>query len=307
MLGGSRMLDWLVKIPGSEFLTYFGLMSLIGIGVGWWLVRGRDDGYPLPDKNQFDPTTFAVLRGRWQIVIDMVVVQLIERNVVGIAEKVGKKTLFIKKKTIELSPVEQVVYNYLLVSKTVSQFDCSDMKVSMENALQPVYRELERIHLYKTGKEVFYTKLITYFMMFCLDILVISKIYFAIIYNKPFSFLVILMLLMSFSIFRIVKPGDRVTQLGYKYMREVSKHFSWLKTDLGKHSKGRAALHNYVLGTAIFGVGILASSEIFDGYQAFAVSKRYTLSDGVGNYYGSGDSGGSGGGCSGCGGCGGGN
>ena len=303
------MLDWLVKIPGPEFLMYYSLMGLLGIGVGWWLVRGSDGGYPLPDKNQFEPITFAVLRGRWQAAIDVVVVKLIERDVVGIAEMSGEKTLFIKNKTEDLSSVEQVVYDYLMDPKKGSQFNGAELQVSMENALKPVYHELEKMHLCKTDEEVSQGKQITYFMMFCLNGLAISKVYFAMLYNKPFSFLIILILLMSFAILKIVKPGDRVTRLGRKSISEVDKHFSWLKDDIANYSEKPSYFRDYALGTAIFGAGILASSEIFDGYQAFAQRKSY---DGIGDsgVY-TGDSGGSsdgGSGCggSGCGGCGGG-
>ncbi len=302
------MLDWLVKIPGTEFVKYFSLMSLICIGVAWWLVRVSNGGYPLPDKNQFDPITFAVLQGRWQAAIDVVVVQLIERNIVEVTDKDGYKTLSIKTRTVDLSPVEHVVYDYLVVPKSGSQFDGADIQVAMENELQSVYRELENMHLYKTEEEVVRGKITTYFILFCLEVLAITKIYFAIIYNKPFLILAILMLGIYFAVVYIVRPGDRVTRLGRQYVREVKNHFAWLKTGLSNSRGEHSFLPNYAMRTAIFGVGILAYSEMFDGYQAFAQDKRELERNNSGSGDGSGgDSGSSdGGGSSGCGGCGGG-
>jgi hypothetical protein len=57
------MFDWLIKITGPQFLIFFSVVSILGIAVGWWLVRGSGGGYSLPDKNRLEPIPFAVLRG----------------------------------------------------------------------------------------------------------------------------------------------------------------------------------------------------------------------------------------------------
>jgi len=303
------MIEWLVKIPGPTFLTYFSILSLICIGGSWLLVRTSEEDYPLPDKNKLEPITVAALQGQWKAVIDVVLIQLIERDIVSISKQSGQDILSIKNKDVDLSPVEEVVYKYLTVPKKQSEFTQSEMRIPMEYALQATYRDMKKKHLWKTDEEVSRRKNTTYFMLFCLYVLALTKMYFAMIYHKPIIFLLVVLVLTTFIIVKIMRPNHRVTLLGEQYIKEVKEHFSWIKADLGNQRGGRSSSLTYALGVAIFGVGILVSSEIFDGYEAFIQPKRNGYDSlGADSSSGGSDGGSSdgGSGCGGCGGCGGG-
>ncbi len=308
------MFDWLVKIPGPDFLIGYIFLSAVCIVVGRKVARGSNDAYHFPDKNQLDPLFFAVLRGGWQAAIDITVMQLLQRNSIGFTDETGQKTLIVKNQASDLSPVEQVVYNYLLVPKSSTQFNGKDMQAAIENALQPVYQQLYNQRLLKTADEVFTGNLITYSLLVILAGLAIIKLYFGILYHKPIGFLLLLIPLVSLVLLFTLQPWRRITPRGDKYIKEVAKHFAWLKEELAGTTTSSSSAINYALTAAIFGVGIFALSEMYADYRAFA-QNRLGLSNGFSDtsaYTGtssdssSGSDGGGGSGCGGCGGCGGG-
>lgn len=304
------MFDWLVRIPGPDFLAGFILLSVVCIIIGRKMVRGSVDEAFLPDKNQLDPLAFAVLRGGWKAAVDITVLQLIERDIVDFADDAGGKTLYIKNHTEGLSPVEQVIYNYLSVPKNHSQFNGKELQTAMESALQPVYQQLQTMRLVKSADDVSTGKQITYFLLIFLDGLALTKLYFGLMYHKSVVFLMLLIPAVSLALLFVIRPWEKVTSLGNRYLQDVTKHFAWLQAELSANNSSSSAM-NVVLGAAIFGMGILAYSQMFSPYQVFAQSNRLgnnslsSTSSMFGSDSGSSDGGGSGCGGGGCGGCGG--
>lgn len=310
-------MDWLVSISGPEFLICFTLISLIALGVGRFLSSMRTMGVALPDVNKLDPILFATLRGGWQVVIDVVIVQLIERKIAKITVEARESRIAIEEPTENLSPVDRVVYHYLLVPKTTSQMKYSNMKSAIESELQPVYRKLENMHLCKTEKEVSQDLMITYLIILCLDVFAFVKICLGVEHHKPILFLILLTVISSFAIFKGINPRARITALGRKYIRVANRHFLWMKEDLTGKNAQQASTCSSAIAAAIFGTEVLIFSEIFEDYWQFE-HRRKALGVSSSDYGGSGSSSGGdssgggdggsggcgGGGCGGCGGCG---
>lgn len=301
-------MEWLAQIPGQQFLCVYLVLFVACIAVCWKHIRGASAEFPLPDKNKVDHISFAALRGGWEAVIDVVVIQLIEREIIGIEEQNGEKLLVVKQQTNDLSELETVIYEYVKVPKSMVAFRGTEIQGAVENCLQPVYRELERMHLWKTDSELQAGQQLTYINMLVLELLAGAKALLGFTNNKPIGFLVVLIFLVPLVMMCILRPKERLTGLGKKYIKEVVSQFSWIKDDLSGISQHDSSLMKYALGVAIFGVGILVVDEMLGDYRGFAQSQYGMASNG---FYGgdsgtgSSDSGGGSDGGSGCGGCGG--
>jgi uncharacterized protein (TIGR04222 family) len=307
------MADWLVQIPGPQFLVFYIVLCVIGTAVCWLFTCHRD--FPLPDLNNVDPLAFAVLRGNWQAAIDVTIVQLMERGIVGIKEIRNIKVLYIMKVETELSELEKVICNYLRQPKSLFDFESQEIKSKVIQCLQPVYRDLEKQHLWKNSEELRSGKLVALILLLGLELFAALKVDLGLMYNKPVGFLLVMMLLLPFGVFLILQPFKARTRFGNSYIKKVTVHFNWLADRFTQPDSKNSAALDSALGVAIFGVSILAFTGGFGGYQAFAQSSYDALARSSSNYnsgtYDSGsssiDSGGSnGGGCGGgCGGCGG--
>lgn len=305
------MAEWLVQIPGPQFLVFYIVLCVICTIVCWLFTCYRD--YPLPDLNKVDPLAFAVLRGNWQAAIDVTVVQLMERGIVGIKEIRRVKALCILKTATELSELEKVIYNYLSQTKSLYGFEGQEIKATVIKCLQPVYRELEKQHLWKNSEELRSDNVVAVLLLIGLELFAALKMDLGLMYNKPIGFLFVIMLLLPLGVFLVLQPTKARTRLGSSYIKKVTAHFKWLADRFNQPDDTSSAALDYALGVAVFGVSILALTGGFGGYQAFAQSSYAVLarnnSSSSTNYFDGGsssDGGGSGGGGCGGGGCGGG-
>ncbi|MBP2654719.1 MAG: hypothetical protein H6Q73_2288 [Firmicutes bacterium] len=296
------MLYWLIKIPGPDFLFGYIILCFFSLLACWNLLRGPNDDSPLPDKNSFNPIAFAALRGGWKTAVDTAVVQLMEREIIGIEEISGKKCITIKTETSDLSPLEKVIYDYVSTPRERVQFSGKPFQDAVENALQPIYQELEEQGLRKSKTCYSRNKMALWFSLLFWDGIAIIKAILGLTYNKPIGFLILAIIIVTIVHLVFFCLNDWITRLGYRYIKDVQNQFSWLKDDL----KNGSSLINYVLGVAILGVSVLAFNEIFRDYQTFAQSNIANSSGYDGGTSGSDGGGDSSGGCSGGGGCGGG-
>jgi uncharacterized protein (TIGR04222 family) len=300
------MSEWLAQIPGPQFLIFYLVLCVICTAVCWLFTCYRN--FPLPDLNNVDPLTFAVLRGNWQAAIDITVVRLMERGIIGIKEIRNIKALYIMKAETELSELEKVIYNYLSQPKSLLGFAGQEIKAEIIKCLRPVYRDLEKQHLWKTSEELHFGKVVAFILLLGLELFAALKVELALMYNKQLGFLIVIMMLLPLAVFLVLRPFKARTRFGNSYIKKITAHFNWLAVRFTLPSAANAVEHDYTLGVAIFGVSILTLYGGFGGYQAFAQSSYDTLGRGS-RYYNSGsydsgssDSGSGGGGCGGCGG-----
>jgi uncharacterized protein (TIGR04222 family) len=309
------MADWLLTIPGPQFLVLFVMLCVVCTFICSRFVNGGN--YVLPDVNNVDPIHFAVLRGGWQAAIDVAAVGLIERNIIGIKHANGERMLYIKTETTELSEIEKIIYNYLKSAKGQFGFDGEEIKHETEVCLQPVYRELERQHLWKTENDYKLGYRISLIMIMALELLATAKLQLGLTYHKPVGFLVMIMLAAGILMCGYLRPIAKRTSIGERYIKQVTMRLNWLPDNI-KSGEKDPSLQDYVLGVAVFGVGILLLGGMLGDYQAFALSdydallRKNSAGDSTsvsdssgsdsGSSSGSSDGGGCGGGCGGCGG-----
>jgi uncharacterized protein (TIGR04222 family) len=298
------MSNWLLNIPGPYFLLFFSLVSMGLAAFCWYFFDGSSKNYALPDINKIDPLTFAVLRDGWRVAIDVTVIQLLERKIIGTKQIDGKEMLYIRTETADLSNLEAIVYDYLKVPKSPSYFKGAKIKETVYTCLQPVYRELEKLQLLKNKSQLRLQMWIAVIIIMGLEFLAAAKFQLGIMQHKPVEILVPTMLLAPFIMWKIIRPAQMKTKLGKKYINAVTVHFNWLKDKLASHSAGL----DYAFGVALFGIGILPVSGVLGSYRAFAQSGLAArISSGADGGFslggGSSDGGSSGGGgCCGCGG-----
>ncbi|WP_027360797.1 TIGR04222 domain-containing membrane protein [Desulforegula conservatrix] len=267
--------DFLISIPGPEFLIYFIFMSIACIITGRWIAfHDGTEKYPLPDARALDFIEIAVMRGGRTAVLQAAIF------------------IFFKKR------------------RRVSElFTDREITEVIDVYLGSAYQKLEimGLMLNKNGR----LRIMT---VFCIAFLVIfgiglAKLYFGLKYGRPVAFLVILLFLSFLGILTAFNPFKkrRTSRLGIKYLNFLHHHFSWLKQAVTK-GDDIPSFNPALFGVAIFGVTFIAGMEFFSPFSSAFPSDFSGDSISGGGYDGSTDSGG--GGCSdgggGCGGCGGG-
>ena len=121
-----------------------------------------------------------------------------------------------------------------------------------------------------------------------------TKLFLEILRDRPVFFLALLLIASVIAVFVILKPSSNPTSLGRRYLKEMERHFGWLK----KLVKNGLMLEGIdpSLTIAIFGIGVLTGSTLYQSYQG-VFSPVNQQGGGCG-----GGAGGCGGGCGGCGG-----
>ncbi len=303
------MLDILVQIPGPIFLVLFTGLSVVCIFIGWlWVNADGSTQYPLPELTRFDPLTLAALRGGRNAVMRTAVFSLLERNLVQFQGK--SRNVEIQGMPSDQKPrtgIEKEVYQFVQTPRRSRDlFLNADLRRRIEPHLAAIYRELEQLHLIRTGSDRLWAWLGTLVMFLVIAGVGGTKLILGLTRGRPVLFLVILLIVSFIFLFSVAKPWSLSSRLGCRYLKKLGKQFGWLKETVKQRESSEGI--DPAFGVAIFGAGILAGSTFYTSYgEAFARSSSGS-SGGCGGGCGGGgcgDGGCGGGGCGGCGGCGG--
>jgi uncharacterized protein (TIGR04222 family) len=228
-----------------------------------------------------------------------------------------------------LNPIEEEVYQFLELPKNTRELFESVTYLKIKIHLDSVHDELEELHLAEFGTSQVRGWVVTGLMALVVGIVGGTKLYLGIINNRPVLFLTLLLPLSLYVLFIVLRPRERMkipTRLGRRYLKELRKHFEWLKEPTAVDSRTEGI--NPALSAALFGIGAVAGGAAFAGLSKALVSTSviensfisklrdffridYTRSWGGGIFGGCGGGGCGGGGCGGggcgggCGGCGG--
>ena len=218
-----------------------------------------------------------------------------------------------------LSPMEEEVYQFLEMPKNTRQLFESDVYLKIKIHLDSVYDELEELHLAQFGTSPVRRWAVTSVMALIVGTVGMAKLYLGIVNGRPVLFLAALLPLSLFVLFAAIKPRERMkipTRLGRRYLKELRKHFEWLKEPPAGERRSEGI--SPAFSTALFGAGAVASASVFAGLSktliaasapegGFLSRLRDFLRIDYTRTWGEGLFGSGGGGCSGgCGGCGGG-
>jgi uncharacterized protein (TIGR04222 family) len=301
------MFDLLIQIPGPNFLIHFSIFSTVCIALGWFWLRLSDSStsYSLPALTRFSPFEIAALRDGRKGVIQTALFSLWHKGDLSVAGK--GRTAVIHRNNFErstpLNPIEETVYQFTsMFSRDPTYFFRNkSLHKAVDIQLKSINRTLEGAHLKKTEAALTSALIIRSLVLFLILGIGLTKLFFGFYYDKPILFLVILLIIFTFIVFRVLKP-TLTTRLGRRYLKKLNDHFAWVKS-------APSDKLDPTLTIAIFGVTALASFTEFSSFeQAFAgtAAPGSASSGGCGGGCG-GDSSSGGGGCGGgCGGCGGG-
>jgi uncharacterized protein (TIGR04222 family) len=303
------VLSTLEEIPGPTFLMLFAGLVIATIAIcRLWINADGSKEYLLPDLTHFDSIALAALRGREKLAIQIAVFRLWDRKLIDISGE-GKNAEIQVRKQSRQNPsgaVEGEIYQFLQSpEKLKDMFSNTGLRNRIKMHLEPVQRELERLHIARTKSDRMRAWRITalaYLTIFGVGGL---KIYLGILHDRPTGNLFVLLwgslIVLVIATYVIFDPSANPTSLGQRYLRKLEKHFGWLKESVERGSAPEGI--DPSLAVAIFGVGVLAGSSLYQPYSE-AVSQLEERSTGwIGGCGGGG--GGCGGGGGGCGGCGG--
>ncbi len=302
-MGYTPIINFLISIPGPSFLVFFIFFISIILFVAW--IWGPDDSsrFKLPQLTRFDCFSIAALKGPASV-IRTAVFNLWSRNLIKVDQDGMKSLLSANGSGRETShPIEEEVLGFLRTPKdSTDLFRDSQLKEKIEKNLRTINTSLEKAHLMRSQSEktkIWKSCLLTIALFFAIGG---TKLYFGIIFDKPFFFLIILLILSIIFTFLVLRPTRLATSLGKKYLKELEKHFLWVK---GLVQSGKAP-HGIEMGlvAAIFGPEIFAQSAEFSPfYNMFRQSANSSSgTGGCGGCGGGCSGGGCGGGCGGCGG-----
>jgi uncharacterized protein (TIGR04222 family) len=211
-----------------------------------------------------------------------------------------------------LSPIEEEIYQFLKEpQEPKALLKDADLRSRIERHLEPIYSELERLHLTRTATDRSRAWIAPLFMGLVLCAVGGTKLYFGLIRGRPILFLLILLLISLAVLFskRVRKPSGNMTRLGRRYFKQISELFGKVTKESVETGKLPEGIDS-AISVAIFGAGALAGTALYGTFvQAFPVKGSGSSSSGgwggcsIGCGGGCGGScgGGCGGGCGGCG------
>jgi uncharacterized protein (TIGR04222 family) len=293
-------IEMLRQIPGPKFLVLFIVLIGTCIGIGWlWVNADRTKRYPLPGLTYYHAFVITALRGGRAAVIRTAVFSLWIQKLVEI-EKVHRWWWFDKfEVTIrehelrtELNPIELEIHQFLHAPRSSRDlFRNASLKYRIERYLEPVYGELEELHLMRTKTEKDHAWMVTITIASVIAVLGGTKLYLGLTHGKSSMYLFFLLPVSLISLFVILKPWGTLTQLGRHYLKVLKDRFAWMMivVDLDRYPEGV----DPTLSIAIFGISVLGGTAMYESFcEAFPLGQ-------IGGGCSGGCSGGCGGGCGG--------
>ena len=305
------MIEEFVQIPGPTFLMLFVGLVTVTISICWlWIRADGSYKYQLPDLTRFDSIAIAQLRGGRKLAVQTAMFQLYDQKLIYFSgEGRDAKVKIWKQSQPPSGAVENEIYRFVQSEKKLSDlFSDSGLQERIDTHLDLIQRELEQLHLSRTKSNrmrVWTITALAYLIMLGIGG---TKLLLGIARGRPVIFLVLLLIASVIAAFVILKPTSIPTRLGRRYLKEMEKHFGWVKESI---ERGRVPEGiDPSLTIAIFGAGVLSGSTLYQPYrEVFSPEKDQGGIWGSGGWVGGGGCSGGcgGGGCGGggCGGCGG--
>lgn len=278
----------LVQISGPNFLWYFAGISIVCIVIGWkWKNADGSTQYDLPELTKFDPITIAALRGGTNAVIRTALFSLWNNNLIDFRNEGEDTEIFTlySEYRAKLENIEEEIYRAVRApTKTSHIFSDNNLKLRIEAYLQPIFTEMENLHLARTKDDR--ERIWRIFMVLAPVIAVVggAKLYLDISRSQPVVFLIMLIVGSLIVLYASLSPYSHPTALGKRYLKALKEHFGWLGEAI-KETRAPQGI-DPALAIAIFGIGIIGTSNLHGPFK-----KAFT------------STGGCGGGCGGCGGC----
>ena len=305
------IIEEFVQIPGPTFLLLFAGLALNIIIICWlWINADGSITYQLPDLTRFDSIAIAQLRGGRKLAIQTAIFQLYDQKLIYFSgEGKDAKVKIWKQSQPPSGAVENEIYQFVQSRKKLSDlFSDSGLQERIDTHLDPIQRELEQLHLARTKSDRMRVWTITALVYLIMLGIGGAKLFLGIARGRPVLFLVLLLIASVIVAFVILKPTSSPTRLGRRYLKEMEKHFGWMKESI---ERGRVPEGvDPSLTIAIFGAGVLSGSALYQPYrEVLSPEKEWGIAWGSGGGVGGGGCSGGcgGGGCGGggCGGCGG--
>lgn len=301
------MLHLLIKIPGPQFLLIFAALAFVTVLLAWYRAYADGSGdHKMPGPKGLDPILISALSGGRNAVIRTVIFDLWNRDLVKITVDGPAAVLEGVPSTEKRgSTIHESVYQFTLKgARRPSQlFSDNGLNTEIDALLEPTFRELQRQRLFQTVEDLGRTR-----HAFWTALLIIAgfggtKLFMGISRNKPVGFLVVELIISFIVLMTALRPWRlKPTRLGYRYLKRLKKHFSWMQEHLS--NKDHYTGIDPVFAVAVFGVSPLIGSPLFDPFGKVFRTGSTNQSGGCGGSSGC-SGGGGGGGCGGCGGCGG--
>lgn len=301
------MIDFLISIPGPQFIILFILYTALCIFVAWY-AHNNDESqkYLLPPITAFDGYTLAMFRGGWKAVLECALYGLWKRELIDLntTSHFFKGSLIeahrIKNKNASLNFIERTIYNFFHDKKNLQKiFEDVDVKTAINGKMESAVQELQARHLLKNPTNIGRSYFIAACTLLAIYLIGGTKLYYGLMRGRPTEFLMFILIFIPLIVFLVLKPARRQTALGISYLDSLKEKFDWMR---------EKALHDDLNGidpvhiAAIYGVAAVSTNSAF----ADAVNRQSSNNAGGCGSSGCGGGGCGGGGCGGgCGGCGG--
>jgi len=277
------MINMLMQMSSSTFMSYFIIFSISWIFIGWLIIRiDGSNGHSLPELTKLNPFEIAVLRDGRKGVIQTALYNLWSQKFLIISGK--KNTVKVRKKIIPdkqpSNSIEDVIYQFTNNPRKPTEFFTNiSLRLDIDKHVRPINKTLENLHLKRTNFKLKQAWIVCCVISFFILGIAGIRLYSDMSAGRSIVLMSLLIIIMSILIFKFLKP-NRNTRLGQRYQHKLNKHFEWMK------SKNNDDV-DPAFRIAIFGITALAGFEIFEHF-----SNVFATVSGPGNVSGSGCGGG---------------
>jgi uncharacterized protein (TIGR04222 family) len=315
----------LTQVTGPEFLALFAILIVAVAIICWHRRRSRDSSMelsPLVLPSIFDPYEIAYLRAGENELARVLIVGLMERKYLQITTPESKWwNLFPQGKRIEqapdhpdlaeLSAIERETFDWFDYPRTPEQVfqgaraGMIDLPSTFSSHTLKYEHNLRAQRLLTSEELREEARWIVSLGIAVVAIIGLARLFIGISRGRPVGFLILMGIVGAFAIAKAGRPG-RVSLRGLAYLNSMKATWGWLKDP--EHGQDWSPS----LAAGVFGVAVLAGTEMSPVTEMFKRSSRsyYPGGDssggcgaGGGGCGGGGDGGGGcGGGCGGCGG-----
>lgn len=263
------MIEILSDTSAPIFLIAFAGLSLICILCArLWAQRDDSGQHLLPAPGDLTPIEISVLRGGRNAAICTAIFSLWHQNLLRL-NRLGSLIEAVPSSEHKVSPVEQVVYKFARTPRDPSRFFYdAGMLLQIDVNLESVHKKLIQKHLLRT--EANQKRVWQAFLGAFLPIAAVggTRLVTDLMRGQSIFLLLILLVFSVIVLLRVLKARQgRPTQLGWKYLRALRKHFEEMKST-AREDKA-AGLPDPVLGIAVFGEGLLEGDP---SYKLFSQS-----------------------------------
>ena len=305
----------LTQVTGPEFLGLFAILIVAVAVICWYRRRSRDSSMELPPlapSTKVDSYEVAYLRAGQNELARVLIVGLMERNYLQITTPESKWwNLFPKGNRIEqapdhpdfgeLSAIERQTFEWFEYPRTPEQVfqkvrsGLTDLPSALSTHTVKYEQSLRTQRLLTTEELQDEARWNVSLGIALVAVIGLARLFIGISRGRPVGFLILMGIIGAFAIAKAGRPG-RVSLRGKAYLERMKATWSWLKDSQDSQDWSPS------LAAGVFGVAVLAGTEMSPMTEMFKRSNS--------GYFPGGDGGGggcgAGGGCSGGGGCGGG-